>query len=493
MEPIPEANAPPAADRVEPRDARAQAPEPVSGAGSVLADLVQNLIAGLRLAFFIRTDISRLRPTPEQLIALAILDLLVNAGASFLTTGFDGYFNLSALPRALMYLPFVMLAAYVIARRERRPPLFMALTIALISAGLPLEIAARAGAALPGFRWTGDSRWASYIFNYGIILWWLTIIGCTVFRMTFGSKLYRLGHYVAAVVLIVVPEVLIPADVQGDLWAPTYRDNESTRERSNFYAAVREDNLYKQPEILAREFAALRPQRKGVIDLYFIGFAGYASEDVFMKEIDVVSRLFGERFDAGGRTLALVNNPKTLNRYPMATRTSLNQALARVGAIINREEDVLFLYLTSHGSENHQFAVEFWPFRLKNIDPPALKQMLDASGIKWRVIVISACYAGGFIETLKDEFTLVMTAADATHMSFGCGSESDFTYFGKAYFDQALRHTYSFTSAFDEAKTSIEQREKSEKRTPSNPQIYAGGAIRKKLENLERRLTAAAK
>src|SRR5258706_8420340 len=241
MEPIPEANAPPAADRIEPQDARAQAPEPESGAGSVLADLVQNLIAGLRLAFFIRTHISKLRPTPEQLIALTILDLLGNAGASFLTTGFDGYFNLSALPRALMYLPFVMLTAYVIARRERRPPLFMALTIALISAGLPVEIAAHAGAAVPDLRWTGDSRWASYILSYGIILWWLTIIGCTVFGMTSGGKLYRLGHYVVAVVLMVVPETLIPADVQGDLWAPTYRDNESARERSDFYAAVRED------------------------------------------------------------------------------------------------------------------------------------------------------------------------------------------------------------------------------------------------------------
>ncbi len=59
--------------------------------------------------------------------------------------------------------------------------------------------------------------------------------------------------------------------------------------------------------------------------------------------------------------------------------------------------------------------------------------------------MVSACYAGGFIEPLKDDRTLVITAADAHHTSFGCGAESDFTYFGKAYFDQALRATYSFT------------------------------------------------
>ena len=493
MEPMPEAAAPPAVVQVEAQNGSAGTLEPVSRAGGMLAGLGQNLIAGLRLAFFIRTDVTRLRLTPEQLIALAILDLLVNFVASFLSTGFDGHFNLWALPRALMYLPFLMLAAYVIARREHQPSLFLALTIALISAGLPVEIVARADSAAFGIRWIGNSRWAAYIFSYAVILWWLTVIGCTVFRFTSGGKLYRLGHYVVAVVLMVVPEVLIPAGVQGDLWAPPYRDNESTRKRDDLYAATKEQNLYAQPEILARELAALRPQRNGVTDLYFIGFAGYASEDVFMKEIDVVSRLFSERFDAKGRMLALVNNPKTLDRYPMATRTSLSRALARIGAIINREEDVLFLYLTSHGSENHQFSVQFWPFQLKDIDPPALKQMLDGSGIKWRVIVISACYAGGFVEALKDDFTLVVTAADATHTSFGCGSESDFTYFGKAYFDQALRHTYSFTNAFDEAKTSIEQREKSEGRTPSNPQIHAGSAIKKQLANLERRLAAAAK
>jgi hypothetical protein len=490
---MPEAAAPPALVQIEAHGGSAATLEAPSQAGGVLADLKQNLIVGLRLAFLIRTGVTRLRLAPEQLIALVSLDLLLNFVASFLITGFDGYFNLWALPRALMYLPFLMLTAYVIARREHQPPLILALTIALISAGLPVEIVARAGAAVLGFTSIGDGRWASYISYYGVVLWWLTVIGCTIFRFTSGSRLYRLGHCVVAVVLMVVPDALIPSGIQGDLWAAPNRDSESTRKRDDFYAAAKEENIYAQPEILARELAALRPQRNGVTDLYFIGFAGYASEDVFMKEIDVVSRLFSERFDAKGRMLALVNNPKTLDRFPIATRTSLSRALGRIGAIIDREEDVLFLYLTSHGSEQHQFAVEFWPFQLKNIDPPALKQMLDASGIKWRVIVISACYAGGFIETLKDDFTLVVTAADATHTSFGCGSESDFTYFGKAYFDQALRHTYSFTDAFDDAKTRIEQREKSEGRTASYPQIYAGSAIKKKLANLERRLAAAAR
>ena len=120
--------------------------------------------------------------------------------------------------------------------------------------------------------------------------------------------------------------------------------------------------------------------------------------------------------------------------------------------MLDPDEDVLFLYLTSHGSEDHRLAMQFWPLQLDDIDPRMLKQMLDESGIKWRVIVISACYSGGFVEPLKDDHTMIVTAADAFHQSFGCGSTSDFTYFAKAYFDEALRGTHSFQAAFDQAR-----------------------------------------
>ena len=99
-------------------------------------------------------------------------------------------------------------------------------------------------------------------------------------------------------------------------------------------------------------------------------------------------------------------------------------------------------------------------------------------------------YAGGFIDPLKSETTLVVTAADAQHTSFGCGSESDFTYFGKAYFDQALRRHVSFTDAFEDARNIIQTRERGEGKTASNPQIYIGSAIQQKLRAFEKQLQA---
>ena len=116
--------------------------------------------------------------------------------------------------------------------------------------------------------------------------------------------------------------------------------------------------------------------------------------------------------------------------------------------------------------------------------------MLDDARIKWRIIVVSACYSGGFIEPLKDDFTLIITASAADRTSFGCGSESEATYFGDALFQHALRFEDSFVKAFEQAKQRIEQRERAEKREPSNPQIFIGDDMAAKLPKLEAELRA---
>jgi len=118
--------------------------------------------------------------------------------------------------------------------------------------------------------------------------------------------------------------------------------------------------------------------------------------------------------------------------------------------------------------------------------------MFADSGIKWKVIVISACFSGGFIEPLKDDNTLIITAADAFHSSFGCEYDSDYTWFSQAFYDEALSETFSFVEAFEAAKEAVGDRERAEGYPPSNPQMSIGGAMRKKLAALEKRLAARA-
>jgi hypothetical protein len=152
---------------------------------------------------------------------------------------------------------------------------------------------------------------------------------------------------------------------------------------------------------------------------------------------------------------------------------------------MDREEDVLFLFLTSHGSPD-MFWIDAGPVDADPIDSDDLKEMLNDSGIKWRVLVISACHSGSFINELWDAHTLLITAAREDRTSFGCSSERDWTNFGEAYFDRALRRELSFVAAFDRAEAAIAEREKQEDLTPSFPQMRVGRLIGPKLAALER-------
>jgi hypothetical protein len=83
-----------------------------------------------------------------------------------------------------------------------------------------------------------------------------------------------------------------------------------------------------------------------------------------------------------------------------------------------------------------------------------------------------------------------MTAADATHTSYGCGRLSELTFFGRAVFDEELRKTRSFEAAFAAAVPVIRQREIEAGKEDgfSNPQISVGEKIRPLLADLTRRL-----
>lgn len=243
-----------------------------------------------------------------------------------------------------------------------------------------------------------------------------------------------------------------------------------------------------QSQRLSDSLGDLLDHRPGVTDLYFVGFASFGAQDVFMREVGSIRTLFDERLDTQGRSVTLVNNFKTLHSLPLANISNLETALSSVAERIDQDEDVLFLYLTSHGSRDHRLAVEFWPLQLPDLTADRLRAILDASGIRWRVIVVSACFSGGFIEPLQTDHSLIMTAARADRSSFGCAHENEFTYFGQAYFDEALRETYSFEDAFDVAVRSIDARERDEDLTPSEPQIFVGAVMREKLTELETRL-----
>jgi len=242
-----------------------------------------------------------------------------------------------------------------------------------------------------------------------------------------------------------------------------------------------------QPRILADALDGLAPQRPGRVDVYAATYAPYASQDVFMHESAVVAKTMGERFGAAGRTVQLVVNPATSTRLPWATPENLHRTILRMAARMDRDEDVLFLHLTSHGGADAVLAADTWPLETDELTPAQLRAWLDEAGVRWRVISISACFSGSWIAPLAGDGALVMTAADADHTSYGCGSRSPLTFFGQAMYVDALAHTWSFEEAHAEARRLIDEREKAAGKTDgySNPQLSEGEGIRARLRRLQ--------
>lgn len=255
---------------------------------------------------------------------------------------------------------------------------------------------------------------------------------------------------------------------------------------------LNQEAFEQQQKVWREAVAVLDKQRAGLVDVYGIVFAPYASEDVFLKEGRMVSGVLAERFDAKGRILHLQNHATTLDSLPWATPLNLDRAIEAVAQHMDREQDVLVIYMTSHGASNFKLAASHWPLEVEGLTPKALREMLDRAGVRHRVIAVSACYSGGWIEPLADDHTLVMTAANAERTSYGCGRKSELTYFGRAVFDEQLRKTYSFELAFEAARPVIEEREKTagKKDGYSDPQIRVGKEIQSVLQGLEKRLAA---
>lgn len=242
-----------------------------------------------------------------------------------------------------------------------------------------------------------------------------------------------------------------------------------------------------QPGLLAHQLQQVPPQRPGVIDVYAVGFAPYADEDVFRRESGMVMSVMRDRFDARGGGLQLLNHRDTATQAPWATPLNLQRVLRHLATVMDRDEDIVFLHLTSHGARDGELAAEFWPMTVAPVVPAQLKAWLDEAGIRHRVISISACYSGSWIQPLADEHTLVVTAADAHHTSYGCGRGSELTFFGRAMYDEQLRrHTLSFEQAHAAAREVIRQREVEAGKQDgySNPQIHVGARMQAQWQRL---------
>ena len=241
--------------------------------------------------------------------------------------------------------------------------------------------------------------------------------------------------------------------------------------------------LYAQSDRIDTALSTLQPRTTGP-NAYFLGFAGYGGQQVFAREIALAAQRVNDRFGSDGHSVLLVNDRQDFDRHPLASRSALARALRGIAAHMDKENDVLFLALSSHGKKDAYLVVDNGALPLDKLTPSALADMLRESGIRWKVLVISACYAGTFIEPLRDDYTVVIAASAPHRASFGCNDRRELTYFGEAFYRDAMPEAPDLRAAFDAAAADIAARERKEGLLPSMPQAHFGVRIEQKLAEL---------
>jgi hypothetical protein len=198
-----------------------------------------------------------------------------------------------------------------------------------------------------------------------------------------------------------------------------------------------------------------------------VSFGLFGDQRVFQSEATGAAQVVANRFGADP-VIVRFNTRKGGD----ATTTSLAATLQATTKNMADANDVLFLILTSHGSPDGLAVVA--GRRQETLTPPRLADMLNTTGVRYRAVVISACYSGVFIPRLANADTLVITAADGDHASFGCEDRAKWTYFGDAFFNVALRRTTRLKDAFVQARALVAQREERNGFEPSRPQMAGG-------------------
>lgn len=249
-----------------------------------------------------------------------------------------------------------------------------------------------------------------------------------------------------------------------------------------------------QVDKMAAALSGLAPQRAGVADTYILAVSLW-NDPVFESEAKEAAAILGRRFDAADRTIILSAGKGAGQRaYPAATPNNIQAALGRIGKVIDPTEDLVVVFLTSHGAQDGSVAMQEKNRMGGSLRPLHLRTSLQQAGVRTRLVIVSACFSGHFILPFSDDDTIVLTAAAADKTSFGCEPSRDWTYFGDALFNHALRGGGDLLSAYDEALGLIDkwegdlvakwdalpaaQKAKETRPEPSNPQKNVGDGAR---------------
>ncbi|MFT6388875.1 MAG: hypothetical protein ACJAUP_002260, partial [Cellvibrionaceae bacterium] len=246
-------------------------------------------------------------------------------------------------------------------------------------------------------------------------------------------------------------------------------------------SVIVEDVLYKQGLRLESALSAIEENDLEKIELYFVGIAGDGKQGVFRREVNFIRDQFDRAYGTKNKSLLLINSDVSYQAVPLATTTSIEVALQGVAKKMDVENDILFVYFSSHGSADFYFQLDQPGLELASLSADEMGRIMRSLPVQHKVAVISTCYSGGYVGPVKDDKTMVVVAASADRTSFGCSDNATMTYFGEAFFKDAFPQSASFVEAFDKARDIVKGREAKENFKHSKPLIFKPQSIRQQL------------
>ncbi len=430
-----------------------------------------NIIATLWMLVGSTRAFSWVKPTFIQFAVFALLALSSNVLFSWLAAETGSVFNEQGLVSYLIWPMIILLGGIILARRAGNQSLLFVPAVLWLVADSLSALLQSLVQFLGSYGWLPDWSYSFLPILFLVLFLWQTLALLWIF-----FRRLRIPWWERVIVLVGAVALLT-------IWQRNVADQPIFKQIP-VEPVLAEAALYEQPRLLQQALSRIDPSTLGKTDWYFMGVAGFSEQDVFRSEINKVRELFDVRFGTSGHSLSLINNTYSWLDEPIASKTSILRGLKRIGQQMNADEDVLMLTLSSHGDADIiQLANP--PLAMENLDAAWLREALDASGIRWRVIVVSACYSGSFIDELASPTTVIITASAADKMSFGCTNTAEMTYFGQAFFAEALRSNSSFESAFKDARLRVNERESLMGFEPSEPQMVIGSLMETALPAFE--------
>ena len=439
-----------------------------------LLDFAKTLAAGLLLCFGVRMRSTDPQRPPEHFW----LVVLIGCGVSVLLQRwqFSGQPVVYALDGLLAdgFSALLLLGAAYFTVGKKHVLAFSLVTVLLVAqwvigafwtaGAIQLSLSAK------------NARYAPYLL-YVFAFWWLLVSYQGLRFVSVGATpVRRIGLSIIFAILTIWPAIG-PLSIDFPRYVNLDEDQLYAEEAALTEPTVEFDAeavMYAQRNLVETSLSKLAPSRKGTPELFVLALAGDGAENTFLNEAVYAQALFERRFGALKRTQILANHPRTTARYPLASLTNLRATLKGMAQKMDLDEDILFLFLTSHGSATHEFSLRLAPLPLNQITPATLARALAQAGIRRRVILVSACYSGGYLDALSGPQTVVMTAARSDRTSFGCGGDFETTYFGRAYLLEALNQHKDLLKAFQSAEKSVSEREIKEGQLASLPQVRVG-------------------